>query len=687
MLKINDISGKNQTIISPVPVKENKMHKSIKKNFLFLSNLLLFFALAAVIGACGGSGSSDEVPDMTGQATSLIISASKPTVPSDNSTNITITVTALDPSSAFVANVNIQMSTTTGFLGSSLITTNAQGKAEVTFESGPDPTNRTATITATSGTASAMIPIQIVGSTVTLEADGTSLTDDGSSTVKLTVTAKDSSGAVVSARAVNMTQSTGGGSVSFSPVSGTTNASGVFTTNVTGAVAGDVTVTASSLGATATTKLSVTAVLLTFVIDQLTLNSTILTDEQTTNKTSTAMKIGDTLNVRVYAPPGVTNVTFVTSIGEWDGGGQKVVTKAVAANHASADLTTMQTGVASVMAYNAAVPSTKDTLTVTMSSGADPAKIMLQAAPTIVPISVGSTVGSATITATVYDAFNNPLPGWPVAFSVVPGTGTSGGERISPVVVVTATALSDGDLSEGQARTSFTSGSMPSGGTGVQIRATVIGTSPSIETEPVGVNFTPSGNDVAIVIGGVAGSIAFGQATSISNDDTQANYVWPMSVLVADSNGNAVKDANVSLSLWPIAWSTGGPCSVDLDTDTTGTFYNEDINENLILDAGEDGRRVHFANNFDVGLGTQDTQITVSNSWGGTVPAIVTTNANGAAGFSLVYPKQSALWTMVRIRATTIVQGSETRGEIILRLTAMQNDVSPCHLGPSPYTF
>ncbi len=100
---------------------------------------------------------------------------------------------------------------------------------------------------------------------------------------------------------------------------------------------------------------------------------------------------------------------------------------------------------------------------------------------------------------------------------------------------------------------------------------------------------SPSGNDAAIVIGGLAGSIAFGQATTIGVDTTAANYIWKMSILVADSNGNAVPGAVVSLGVWPIGWSTGPACTIDPDTATTGTFWNEDDNENLILDAGEDG--------------------------------------------------------------------------------------------------
>jgi hypothetical protein len=81
------------------------------------------------------------------------------------------------------------------------------------------------------------------------------------------------------------------------------------------------------------------------------------------------------------------------------------------------------------------------------------------------------------------------------------------------------------------------------------------------------------------------------------------------------------------------------------------------------------------------------TYITPVNSAAGTVPSKVTTDANGVAAFNLNYPKQSAIWTVTRIRASTRVQGSETRGELILRLKATAKDVDPCILGRSPYIF
>ncbi len=431
------------------------MIKLIKAKFPRPALLLIFFAIFCCLAACGGSKDESTGTNTTTTATSLTIAASSPTVSSDNSDATTLTVTAIDASSALVPDLAINITTDTGILNAATITTDKTGKATVTFSAGSSPINRTATITATSGAISAFIPIQIVGSTVTLASTGSTLTDDGLSPITLTVTAKNSAGALVSGTAVTLTP-TGGGRVTITPSTGTTDASGKFMATVTGTAAGTVNITAAALGATATSgDMTITAVAASFFIDQQTLCNP--TCAVIANKTTTAMKIGDTLDIRVQAPSGVTQVTFVTSIGTWDGGLSNVVTKTVSGGNADATLATTQAGVAGIQAYNKANPATNDTLTVAMSSGANPYRIILQASPTNVPISVGTTTGSSTLIATVYDDASpspNPIGGVPVSFSII--NPTSGGETVLPVVATTAETPSGG-LSLGQVRASFTS--------------------------------------------------------------------------------------------------------------------------------------------------------------------------------------------------------------------------------------
>jgi hypothetical protein len=354
------------------------------------------------------------------------------------------------------------------------------------------------------------------------------------------------------------------------------------------------------------------------------------------------------------------------------------------------------------------------------------ARISIQATPTVVPKSVGSTVGYSSVTAIVYDSTGAPVGGAPVAFSIVSGTGTNSGETISPVVVFSASSAANG-LALGEAPTTFTSGSLSSGGSGVHIRASVVGT--AIATQPRNVaNATASSLDAAITVGGTAGSVAFGQASRIVDaGGTSTIYTFPMSVLVADANGSpAPLGTVVNISVRPVGWVTGSRglgCDPDPDgqvwsptggtgtggyvAGNGGTFMNEDANENLVLDATtEDGTRKFLATKTTTSAsgyilspttGFKDSQITPLNSYGGTVvstnpsdaPGTTTTNASGLATFNLTYTKSSAFWIVSRIRAQAVVQGTPAVGELNWRLVASDADATPteCFLPPSPFRY
>jgi protocatechuate 3,4-dioxygenase beta subunit len=662
------------------------MIKPIKAKFSQPLLLMICFALFCCLSACGGS--KDEAaptPDTTTVA-SIGLSSLSTTVKSDGSTTSTITITALNASNAALSDVTVTLATDAGVLSAPSVVTNSTTPATVTFSCGSNKANRTATVMGTSGSVSAQIPIQIIGSSITVTTGTSSISAPPSATsATLTITVKDAGNNPISNAAVTLTQSpTGGlgtGSVTLGATSGTTNGSGVFTTTATGVAQGSVTITAAWLGTMGTTPLTVTATGAAFGIENQ------YRDGSGTpiagNPDPTAVSINSTALPGPYSPhslkilvnaPGVTTVRFATTIGGWNSSTNKVLDVAVGstgdgADKVSAILTSTNIGFANVQVSDIATPTISDTLTVTITSGEAPYKVLLQAAPTVVPISVGTTTYSSSLTATVSDASNHPLVGQPVAFSIVDGTSTSGGETISKVLAPTN--------SSGQAVSSFISGFMPSPGTGVQIRASVVGT--SVETEPIGVNLTDSGNDAGILIGGVAGSIAFGQDSKAAQDSTGANYLYKMSVLVADSNGNPVAGAVVNLGVWPIAWSDGVACT------PTQFYYNEDDNENMILDGGEDGYRKQYPGGVIDPGGHPNGLITPVNSAGGTVPASVTTDANGVAGFIVTYPKSSGMWIYDRIRATTIVLGTETRAEIILYLKIVVGEETIC--AESPFKF
>ena len=696
------------------------LHCSSK--FQKFSARILMGAAVVLLAACGDGvvdGTTTTVSTgPTAQVATIQISGIPTTVKSDGTTTALITVTAVSATNSTVSGATITLVTDTGLLSAQTLTTDSVGQATATFSSGAaDKSNRTATVTATAGTATALLPIQIVGSTVALTVTGsTSLSTGGASPATLNVFAKDAGNNPIAGATVTLTQ-TGSGTVTLTPTTGTTDSTGKLVVSVAGATAGTATVTAAAVGATATQDFTVSAAAATFGITHVTLNAG--TPVVPTSPKTTSMRIGDSLVVEVTAP-GVTSVIFATSIGTWTGAVSPPSVLAVTPNGsgiATATLTTTSAGVANVQVYDAANASTSDTMTIGMTASA-PARISLQASPTVVSKSLGSTVGYSNLNAIVYDASGAPVGGAPVAFSIVAGTGTNSGETVSPVVVFTASTTANG-LALGSAPTIFTSGSLSSNASGVQIRASVVGT--TIATQPIGVvNTTTSSLDAAIIVGGTAGSVAFGQAAKIIDAGGSSTiYTFPMSVLVADSNGSpAPLGTVVNISVRPVGWTTGSSgvgCTPDPDgfvwsgtawvAGNGGTFMNEDANENLVLDAGEDSVRKFLttktatssAGYILTASGTSDSQITPLNSYGGTVtstkltdaPGTTTTDAYGVATFNLTYTKSSAFWVVSRIRAQAIVQGTPAVGELNWRLVASEADASPtaCYLPPSPFTY
>ena len=664
------------------------------------TKILLSLSFFSVMAACGGGGAKSPnttpppPPTATAQVASLQLQRTVAKIKSDDSDSATITVTALDTNGGIVNGASIQFSAATGILIPGLVTTDAQGKGAVDFSSGStDIATRTATIIASANGVSAQIPILISGSTIEVTSPVTSLPDNGTATALLTVTIKDAGGNSTSGIPVTLTQA-GGGGISFSPANGNTNSSGQFVSTVSGLRPGNATATISAIGETRTQAFTVSATSTTsFNIDEQRINGVLIA-----NNDITPMTIGSSLQIRVNAP-GVAQVVFAATQGSFNGGG--TVTSppiTVVAGKATATFTSIAAGIASIQVFDLSNPTVStDTLTAAITSAStSAAKITLQAAPSIVSVSLGGISSTASLIATVTDAGGNPVGGAAVAFQIIAGTG--GGESISPVVQLSATTATAG-LSLGQAKVTFTSGSLPSSQGGVKIRASVVGASSPVQTrdpDPAADPCPLCGVDAAVTIGGTAASIAIGQPSDFTDSVDKTQYIFPMSVTVSDASGKGVSGIQVSLSVFPIAWSTSvDGCDFDGDdNDRLGTFLNEDANEDFILDAtNEDGVR-RFYDDGVLSLtpvGTKDNKITAPPADGGVLDSVVTTNANGIASFTLTYPKSSAFHVIDRVRASTFVQGTETVGELRFRLPALRDDapVDPagCKLPPSPYVF
>jgi len=113
----------------------------------------------------------------------------------------------------------------------------------------------------------------------------------------------------------------------------------------------------------------------------------------------------------------------------------------------------------------------------------------------------------------------------------------------------------------------------------------------------------------------------------------------------------------------------------------TYSHANEDVNEDLILNPGED---VDGPGNL-IGLGVPDGALWPPSPAAGSVPQTVTTGSDGTATFNWIYLKQYANWVTARLRASVIVQGSEATTTTLLTLAPSQPDVEACVLPNSPF--
>lgn len=602
----------------------------------FLALCMLLIALCAFqLAGCGSGGSSGSEsssgddgtiepllePDIFSLKTSQI------SVKSDDSNSATITATVLSKDRVPVEGVDVEFETIgedgnpAGKISAASVETDSKGEASIIFSSGTvEQINQVVTIEARVDGISGFksVPILVTGTTITLTSAGsTNLEIGGAASDTLTITLADAGGHPINNTEITLTADPAG-SVTIEPAAGysgyTTDVSGVLKVYVTGVSTGVATVTARALGATASESYSVGALGAVFGI-------------VAPSEDPFGAQCNDGVLINVAAPA-QSSVVFATTLGTWDGGTSALVTKPVVGGFASATFTSPLAGLATIQVYDQNDPSTTDITTVAFSApSSEAAKIVLQSSAYTVLPSVGVT-HSTTLTAKVTTVADQAVGGAPVHFSILDPVG--GGEKISPVVVFTNDS--------GFATATFTSGSVPTGALGMTLTASIVGSS----VDP---------DSIQIVIGGTAGSVFIGRGSEIKVLNA-TTYALPMSVLVADSSGAGMEGQEVSLTLWPIAYSTGGWYEAVgvYQSYISGTFSNEDVNENLILDPGEDV-------NLDGILNPPNSAGGALDSLGGQITVV--TGENGVADFDLVYLKSSAGWITDRVQASTMVQGTE----------------------------
>lgn len=633
--------------------------------------LILVTALVACGGGGGNPGSSAGGSSTSTTATtsadpnvsvaSIGISASSSTLRADGTSLVTLTLFALTSGNASVSGATINLSATNGvILSAPTVVTTSTGATVTVTAVASDQSNRVSVVTASCANCSSTpstSQINVVGATVTLNNAGiTGLVAGGASTT-LTAIVRDVAGAVISGVPVTFA-STDLNVLGLSTPTVLTNGSGVAIVTVSGIAVGTARINVTALG-TAVSQVYTSALAAgTLAVTAPANNSVLVTNTP------------QTISV---AAPGAATVTLASTQGLF-GNGQSSQTVAVAGGTASAVLTASQGGTIVVTVIDSLVRNTSLTL-VASPPVSSVNKVLLNASSTTLPIATPSSPSSVTLTARAI--FNNlgadqAVANVPVQFSMIGGPGA--GEFLTPALAFTN--------SSGVATATFFAGTAASIPNGITISARIQGT--AVQT-----GVAPSNNNAALTIGGQALSVAFGPASVLTESTDRTLYIQDYSVQVTDANNNPVANQSVTLRIQPVAFSTGGSCTI------AATYCSEDANANGSLDAGEDGVRksitvatVGSCPTAPSAAGTSDSILTPQNSDGGSVPSTVTTGSNGVAGFSFTYLKGSAFWIVNRLTASVSSNGTETSRSTVFRLPALVSDVTPtCLLPPSPYSF
>ena len=612
------------------------------------------FACASLLAACGGGGGSAGTSPFgnggggtTTAAASIDVIASAVQVGSGGD-QVTITAIVKGAGNVSLPTTAVSFATDSGTLTSASALTDASGVATATLSAGADRSNRSITVTATSGNATGKVVLPVTG---------TKLSYTGPTTVGLlktavaSVTAVDSKGAPISGLTVAVTSSLNNG---LSATSISTDAQGAASITYTAAVAGNDTLTFAGAGLTLATVIQISADNFSFVDTN---NAALAPGQQIPVLTPTTLRVRYLVN---NAPQSGKTVQFTSTAGT-----------------VSSPAVTDVNGVASVVVVsNTASPAT---VQATITSGGTltqttipivfvalaPSKVTLQVAP----ISIGPNVGTSTtqqarLLATVVDVNANPVAGAIVNFSRV--VDPSGGNLSQP------SAVTD---TSGQASVQFIAGATATANNGVQVQAQVAGT---------GVFGTAS-----LSVNRSALFIALGTGNTITNLDEQT-YRKDWVVYVTDSNGVAVPNITLTIKVLPLLYGKGTLSFVGSGWQTTATnsvfCANEDdglLNAtpanayNGVLDLGED-------RNHDGRL--QPGNVISVTAAGGTAGAAVgtfTTDGTGRATISLIYAESYVPWIKVRLSASAVVSGTESSTQADFFVAGAASDFTSATIPPA----
>ena len=601
-----------------------------------------------VIGAGSGGG---------GAVGSVVLLANPPQLESSGQVPVNLTAVVRDSNNVLLKDVTVTFTANNnGTLQVTRPVTDATGTATAILTSPGDKSNREITTTASAGSKQGSVVVPVIGTIITSSGPNNAVIG---SVVAITFTLKDSAGGAISGQTLAVTSVPAGNAIN--PSNPVTNAAGQATVNVTANVSGNIVATA--LGATGTHPLSVANDKLVFVVpDQ---NATTPIDvclgPPTANCTPPRKTPPQTLTVRLTTgnpAVGVAGKTVTFDATRGTPSATSAVTNG--AGEATLTITSNNAGPAVITAKTTDTSGNPIQTQVQINFVATtPTQMTLQANPATINANVPpSREQKSTITATVRDAAFNLVKGVTVVFTLTDVTGGT----ISP-----ASALTD---EFGQASTVYTAGTTTSALNGVKVDAAVTGFAVT--------------SSVTLTVAQRSLFITLGTGNSIT-EPTPTTYAYPYSVLVTDTAGLPVSNAQITLNIVPVAATTGltayakgfynrvEGATPPWQQQVRASCFNEDLNQNGILDTGEDTN----------GNGRLDPGNVVTVS-----AKTLTTNASGFAFFDVVYAQQYANWVRAELSARASVAGSEatefTRFVLPILASELTGTASPPG-NPSPF--
>lgn len=607
---VNRVTDANGTVTEKLSVKGDGSERVI--------------TITASAGGVTSAAKTVTVTPSTSPVPKLFLTASTGTLPSSGVAGSAVDIRALvlDANNVVVPGIIVTFTTDSGSLTASQRVTDGAGVATVKLDTASDPSTRTITVTATANTATSKVTVNVLGTSLQVNAPSTVNTG---ATVDLSALLTDSAGSPLANRPVTfsatrgtLTTKAGGASPAV------TDGTGKLVMSYTGTVNGAATITVSSMGETV---------------------STVLT---TVSSTFTVGVVTGTKPNYVPQASAFTDVCNKVLVHDFDGTVAREGTVNVSSSrgtiYSDANCTVQLSGPAllvggEVEVYVKATSPGVATLTANSNTGLTSvqgtvelsapltaaATISVQATPAIIGANaVGSSSQQSVIRAVVLDrtVSGNPVKNARVAFSIE--SDASGGTLSQPAEVMTA--------SDGSASVSFIAGTNTTGANGVVIRAQIVSDVTSVSKRAT---LTVSQRSLFITAG--TGNIIL----KPSDSTYQVDYA----VFVTDAAGNPVSGVNVTASARPRSYRKGTYVFGRVWAPLVSIICaNEDLDSNGVLGSGEDRN----------GNGRLDPGIALSISSGGT------TGANGTAVISVVYPRDRANWLDIDFIIRGSVTGSES---------------------------